>query len=597
MENKYQAAVKLQDLLISNSHAFHEALQLQKMKTCQELINDITAALSALAHVVENQDIQPCFDSFHAMLHNITWTVDKIIDQINDNQDEKALDLIEFQLIPFMTEWREDTYFWFLIYPDREKMNIYYETEFARNHKNNYENRGEKYLVSIFIPVYNKLEYTKKCLDSLYRYTDFEKYQCELILLNDGSTDETDIYFESLGIRKVLTLKENVKTMIFSLMYRVCQGKYAVFVNNDTILTSHWLDNLLACIKSDETIISVVPSTPNTSNLQSMTVRLTPENVQEEAKNHNKTNPLLWEERSRLMPVIALYDINKVNTIGFADRYFYTMEFWDDDFSFRARRAGYKQILCRDTWCYHFGSVSGGEDQVKHRTLENGRELFLRKHGVDAWGEGFCYDPYLGGHLESTMVYQPAEGKILGIDTGFGGDVRHIKNMLKRHEKYAEISLLLSDSSFENDFGPCKKSVFVSPSIFKIHNYVPQENFNYIYIGKDLSVYPCYEDLLTSCVNHLRENGILAFYIRNPYSITIKNEILEEKLLNDKDLITLINMNKVITFLQRMDLQLQLGALGTTEPPHVLRRDYTEHIERYLILCTKKTAINEDSHG
>ncbi|WP_277409068.1 glycosyltransferase family 2 protein [Lacrimispora xylanisolvens] len=337
-------------------------LLISQLKILKSLTTDLESALS-------NPAVQNITNSFQAMYHNVDNTIDKLTSLILIDNREKAAALTEYQLIPFLQEWLEDTYFWTLIYPDKEKMKEYYETEFAENHKNTYSNRGEKYLISIMIPVYNKLEYTKRCLDSLFRNTDLAKYPCELILLNDGSTDGTEEYFESLGITKVINLKENVKTMIFSLLYRVCEGKYAAFVNNDTILTEHWLDNLLTCLQFNPNAIMSVPSTPNTSNRQGMLAELTPENAEAKAKAHNRPCPYLWEERCRLMPVIALYDVDKVNTIGFADRYFHTMEFWDDDFSLRARRAGFHQILCLDTWCYHYGSISGKDDQIKYRTL------------------------------------------------------------------------------------------------------------------------------------------------------------------------------------------------------------------------------------
>ncbi len=377
-------------------------LLISQLKILKSLTADLESALS-------HPSIQNIPISFQSMYHNINWTIDKLTSLILIDNREKAAALTEYQLIPFLQEWLEDTYFWTLIYPDKEKMKEYYETEFAENHKNTYANRGEKCLISIMIPVYNKLEYTKKCLDSLFRNTDLAKYPCELILLNDGSTDGTEEYFESLGITKVINLKDNVKTMIFSLLYRVCEGKYAAFVNNDTILTEHWLDNLLTCLQFYPNAIMSVPSTPNTSNLQGMVAEFTPENAETTAKAHNRPCPYLWEERCRLMPVIALYDVDKVNTIGFADRYFHTMEFWEDDFSLRARRAGFQQILCRDTWCYHYGSITGKDDQIKNRTLFNGRLLLQAKYGIDPWGNNYCYDAYQLSHIVLTIPQQSGE--------------------------------------------------------------------------------------------------------------------------------------------------------------------------------------------
>ncbi|MEY8356414.1 glycosyltransferase [Lachnospiraceae bacterium 54-53] len=584
---KYLKAIQLQELLITISSTLLLTMRTQGLQHSRKHLNLIAAALPALQPLCDDETVKTLPISYPAMYRNISWTLDKITDFIQTGQQEKAEDLTEFQLIPFLQEWKEDTYFWLLIYPDREKMKKYYESDFIDNHKNTYQNRGEKFLVSIFIPVYNKLEYTKKCLESLYRHTDFEKYPCELILLNDGSSDGTEEYFSSLGVRKVITLKENVKAMIFTLMYQVCEGKYAAFINNDTILTEHWLDNLLTCIQSDPQIISAVPSTPNTSNRQSMSEVFTPENAEKTAEQHNRSDPGLWEERCRLMPVIALYDIDKVNTIGFADRYFYTLEFWDDDFSLRARRAGYKQILCRDTWCWHFGSVSGREDQIKHRTLQAGRALFIRKHGVDAWGNNFCYDPYLMDRLEPTFSSPPSEISILGIDPGFGADILQLRTGLKKHGKTASVFLLSRDPAFKSDLSSCCSQTALSPSPLELHRHIPEENYHYISIGQELSTYPDFAELLAECAGHLEKGGYLFFYVSNPYSFRLKNEMLEERMLNGRRSMTLIPITELASMLTQLGLQTQIRGIFGTNLPAELKINMSEHLDRYFVLCSK----------
>ncbi|MBR2833634.1 MAG: glycosyltransferase family 2 protein, partial [Bacilli bacterium] len=42
--------------------------------------------------------------------------------------------------------------------------------------------------VSIIVPIYNAEKYLKKCVDSLVNQT---KKELEIILINDGSTDNT----------------------------------------------------------------------------------------------------------------------------------------------------------------------------------------------------------------------------------------------------------------------------------------------------------------------------------------------------------------------------------------------------------------------
>ena len=48
-----------------------------------------------------------------------------------------------------------------------------------------------EYKVSVIVPIYNGSEYLRSCLDSLLAQT-IEKNQMEVLLINDGSTDESE---------------------------------------------------------------------------------------------------------------------------------------------------------------------------------------------------------------------------------------------------------------------------------------------------------------------------------------------------------------------------------------------------------------------
>ena len=378
--------------------------------------------------------------------------------------------------------------------------------------------------------------------------------------------------------------------MIFSLLYRVCEGKYAAFVNNDTILTEHWLNNLLTCLQFHPNAIMSVPSTPNTSNLQGMAAEFNPENAEATAKAHNRPCPYLWEERCRLMPVIALYDVDKVNTIGFADRYFHTMEFWDDDFSLRARRAGFQQILCRDTWCYHYGSITGKDDQIKNRTLFNGRILFQEKYGIDPWGNNYCYDAYQLSQIVLTIPQQSGEVSTLVIDPGFGADVLQFKTQLKRLVKKNSFSFLINDSNLKDDLNPFNSPVIVSPSILETHKHIPDGLYNYISLGRDLSIYPDYKELIIECSAHLKSGGFLYFYVANPYAYHLKQELSEERLLNGNASLMLINIQELLLLLiSKLNLKTQLKAILDTTTPKEQKGGYTEHLDRFFLMCEKQS--------
>ena len=60
--------------------------------------------------------------------------------------------------------------------------------------------------LSIITLTYNKLKYTKKYVESLFKYTkDFE-----LIIVDNGSTDGTREYLQSLNNVKLIFNDENI---------------------------------------------------------------------------------------------------------------------------------------------------------------------------------------------------------------------------------------------------------------------------------------------------------------------------------------------------------------------------------------------------
>jgi O-antigen biosynthesis protein len=105
----------------------------------------------------------------------------------------------------------------------------------------------EKPEVSIVIPAYNKWQYTGNCLYSIFKNTEADY---EVIVVDDASTDKTK---EILSTIKNLRFVKNEKNSGFvdtcNYGAKVSKGNYILFLNNDTMVTSNWLQPLLAAIK------------------------------------------------------------------------------------------------------------------------------------------------------------------------------------------------------------------------------------------------------------------------------------------------------------------------------------------------------------
>lgn len=496
--------------------------------TFQLHFNDLLAGITSLKQCYPSIKDSLHHAYYEEMLENVLFTLDQLADLLNNQDDGRAVTLLKYQLIPFLQEFREEVYFWGLVYPDEDKMKHFYEKDFAASTKNMPHNSPYKYKISIFIPVYNNLEYTKQCLKSIKDTVDFNKFNCEFILINDGSTDETQEYFESLGIEKVIYFKKNVKTMIFTMAFRICEGEYFLFINNDTLVAKGWLENLLACIESAPDIISATPSTPNTSNYQSFAAdAYSLKAAKDIVKIRNRSDSSKWKERSRILPVIALYRSCLVEKIGLSDRLFYTMEFWDDDFSLRARKNGYRQMLCEDTYCYHYGSATGKAGQKKENTLENGRHLFQFKNQIDAWEKDndFCFNLQVILNFKFSPLYKN-DVHILGIDCGFGDTLLQMKKLL--HNRGRNTTLYQTTANVNFNKYQAVSSQFFLPynSIEQIADLFPDVTFDYIFVSPKLENYTAYSLLLEILQKRLSTGGILYFQTANIFYQPLLDELL-----------------------------------------------------------------------
>ena len=93
--------------------------------------------------------------------------------------------------------------------------------------------------LSVITLTYNKLEYTKKFIESLYKYTkDFE-----LIIVDNGSTDGTVEFLKSLKDVKLILNNENKGFSAGNNQgIELAEGEYIGFLNNDILLYPAWFE-------------------------------------------------------------------------------------------------------------------------------------------------------------------------------------------------------------------------------------------------------------------------------------------------------------------------------------------------------------------
>ena len=130
----------------------------------------------------------------------------------------------------------------------------------------------KKKKVSIIILTYNQLAFTKDCIESIRKYTKPGSY--ELIIVDNASTDGTREWLieqqkNNTDIQVVLNEENLGFPKGCNIGISQSQKKSDILLlNNDTIVTIHWLDNLVTCLESDETIGAVGAISNHQENLQ-----------------------------------------------------------------------------------------------------------------------------------------------------------------------------------------------------------------------------------------------------------------------------------------------------------------------------------------
>lgn len=111
-----------------------------------------------------------------------------------------------------------------------------------------------KHKFSLIIPAYNVEKYIKKCLDSVLNQT-YNNY--EIIIINDGSTDNTSKILESYkSNKKIKLINQENKGLSSARNTGVsnAKGDYILFIDSDDFIEKELLETLNKTIKDEDLI-------------------------------------------------------------------------------------------------------------------------------------------------------------------------------------------------------------------------------------------------------------------------------------------------------------------------------------------------------
>ena len=118
--------------------------------------------------------------------------------------------------------------------------------------------------LSVIVPAYNCKEYLRSCISSVISVNDYCRtmFVCEIILVDDGSTDGTSELCDSLAatseseICKIRVIHQNNRgvSAARNVGLRAVTGTFILFVDSDDTIDSRTLGELMQMIAQDKSV-------------------------------------------------------------------------------------------------------------------------------------------------------------------------------------------------------------------------------------------------------------------------------------------------------------------------------------------------------
>ena len=373
-------------------------------------------------------------------------------------------------------------------------------------------------MTSIVILTFNKISYTKKCIESIRKYTSKGSY--EIIVVDNASTDGTISWLKEQSDIITIFNKDNLGfPKGCNQGIEIAQGSEVLLLNNDVIVTPKWLEQMLEALYSSEKIGAVGPVTnyahgqeiPVTYQNEAEMVSFASE-VTEKFKNK-------WSQKTKLIGFCLLLKKSVLEEVGLLDEIFTPGNYEDDDISFRILLAGYKLLLCHNIFVHHFGSTSFRNDISKFNDLLSKNELkFLDKWKIKKENIGTCRKD-----LIDLMNLSSRDLNVFEVGSGIGKTLLEINNINANAKLFAieknEQAAIIAQNFAEVIIGDVEKTELPYKDQF----------FDYVILNDVLECIYNYEELLLKIKPLLKNSGKLLVSCKNVQNSEVLKNLLKGK--------------------------------------------------------------------
>lgn len=257
--------------------------------------------------------------------------------------------------------------------------------------------------VSVVIPVHNQFSLTYNCVASLI--LAFNHCQFEVVLVDDASTDNTvdyEDYFEN--IRCVTNPSNRGFLLSAKAGVEASSGEYAILLNNDTEVTTGWLDEMVGVFNRFDNVGAVGSKLiyPNGKLQEAGGIVWNngkPWNIGN-GKNSSHPSYNYVRQADYLSGAALMIQRDVWDEIGGFSEEFIPAYYEDTDVCFKVRDAGYRTMYCPHSIVVHFEGMSNGRDTnagIKRFQSVNA-PTFRRK-----WRRAYRHNGQEGVSLQTEM--------------------------------------------------------------------------------------------------------------------------------------------------------------------------------------------------
>ena len=289
---------------------------------------------------------------------------------------------------------------------DMEKYAMSGLESFVTTYRNVKEEKKLVSTVSIIIPLFNKVEYTRQCMEGLVQSTT-SLIDYELILVDNASTDGTPEFLRALS--GDVTIITNLANLGFARACnqgaRLATGDCLVFLNNDTIPKAGWLEALVDGIEHDGADICGARLLYPNGKVQHAGVAFNEQGIGYHIFNGFDAHAAAVTRKRFMQCVTAACMIMRRDLFhtlsGFDEGYVNGFE--DVDLCLRAGEQGKKILYVPDSTLIHFEETSEGR---KFHDEPNARRYLARWQGKVRCDDNYFY------HLEGFRKELQPDGRI-----------------------------------------------------------------------------------------------------------------------------------------------------------------------------------------